>query len=104
MSLELMTYADLGDGLKNSPEAGHHPDVVALKAQITELEDEITRLELVAAGHRADYERERERADQLMTEMLKATADLMASKEATARLEGELAALRSRPRAQRIAG
>jgi hypothetical protein len=39
-----------------------------------------------------------------MTEMLKTTADLMAAKEAAARLEGELAALRSQPQAQRIAG
>jgi chromosome segregation ATPase len=104
MSIELLTYADLGDGLENSPGAGHQPDVAALRAQITELEDEITKLELVASGHRADYERERERADRLMTEMLKTTADLMAAKEAAARLEGELATLRSQPQAQRIAG
>ena len=51
-------------------------------------------LEARAAGHRADFERERERADRLMSELLQATAETMAAKEATARLEGELAALR----------
>jgi hypothetical protein len=58
------------------------------------LQAEITQLEARAAGHRADFERERERADRLMSELLQATAETMAAKEATARLEGELAALR----------
>ena len=49
----------------------------------------------MAIGHRADFERERDRVEQLMAELLKATADTMAAKEAKARLEGELAALRS---------
>jgi hypothetical protein len=38
-----------------------------------------------------------DRADHLVAELLKATTDTMAAKEATAWLEGELAALRSRP-------
>src|ERR1700730_10376256 len=37
-----------------------------------------------------------ERADRLMAELLRMTADSMSAKEATARLEGEPAALRSR--------
>ena len=53
------------------------------------------RLEARAAGHRADFERERERADRLMAELLQATAETTAAKEATARLEGEVAALRT---------
>jgi hypothetical protein len=56
-----------------------------------------------ATGHRADFERKRERADRLVAEVLKATADTMAAKEATAWLEGELAALRSKPWWRRIA-
>jgi hypothetical protein len=39
-----------------------------------------------------------------MAELLKATADAMTAKESAARLEGELAALRSRPWWRRIAG
>jgi hypothetical protein len=63
---------------------------VALAAKIMALQAEIARLEATAAGHRADFERERERADRLMVELLQATAETMAAKEATARLEGFL--------------
>ena len=69
-------------------------NITLLMSKIESLQAEITRLEARAAGHRADFERERERADRLMTELLQATAETMAAKEATARLEGELAALR----------
>jgi chromosome segregation ATPase len=78
---------------------GHQADIASLKAKIETLQKEIARLEATAAGHRADFERERDRADRLMTEVLKATGDTVAAKEATAWLEGELAALRSRPEA-----
>jgi hypothetical protein len=63
---------------------------VALSAKILALQAEIARLEATAATHRADYERERERADRLMVELLQATAETMAAKEAAARLEGLL--------------
>lgn len=65
---------------------------VALAARVTALQSEIERLDAMAARHRADYERERERADRLMVELLQATAETMAAKEATARLEGFLRA------------
>ena len=58
-----------------------------LAARIAGLEAEIARLEATAAGHRADFEHERERADRLMVELLHATR---AAEEATARLEGFL--------------
>ena len=58
------------------------------------LKAEIARLEEGAADHRADFERERERADRLAVELLQATAETLAAKEVTARLEGEVAALR----------
>jgi hypothetical protein len=58
------------------------------------LQAELAKVEAVAAGHRADFERERERADRLMTELLQATAATMESKEAVARLEGGMALLR----------
>ena len=69
-------------------------DIAPLTTKIEALQAEIARLEERAAGHRADFERERERADHFMAELLKATAEAMAAKEATARLEGELTALR----------
>ena len=59
-------------------------------AEIVALQAQITRLEATAAGHRADFERERERADRLIAELLQATAETMAAKETTARLEGFL--------------
>jgi hypothetical protein len=65
-----------------------------LKARIAALQTEIARLEASAAGHRGDFERERERADRLMTELLQANAETTAAREAAARLEGEVAALR----------
>src|SRR5262245_25450257 len=53
---------------------GHRADFDALKAQIEQLQAEITKLETekgaveaIAAGHRADFERERDRSDKLMT-------------------------------------
>jgi hypothetical protein len=54
---------------------------------------ELARLEATAAGHRADFERQRDRADRLMAELLKATAETMAAKEAAARLEGRTCGL-----------
>jgi glutamine synthetase adenylyltransferase len=59
---------------------------------------EIAQLEASAAGHRADFEHERERADRLMAELLQATAEATAAREAAARLEGEVAVLRTRAR------
>ena len=53
--------------------AGHRPDTdgyaTYLEAKITELEDHIAQLEIAASGHRADFDRERERGDSLMTEI-----------------------------------
>jgi len=65
-------------------------NVAQSAARIVALQAEVARLEAIAAGHRADFEHERERADRLMVELLQATAETMAAKEATARLEGFL--------------
>jgi hypothetical protein len=81
------------------PPGGRQAGNIALAAKIEALKAEIARLEARAADHRADFERERERADRLMVELLQATAETMAAKEATARLEGEVAALRTGGRA-----
>jgi hypothetical protein len=69
--------------------------IALLTTKIETLQAEIARLESREAVQRADFEHERERADRLMTELLQATAETMAAKEVTARLEGELAALRA---------
>ena len=70
-------------------------NVALLTAKIEALQVEIARIDASAASHRADFERERERADRLMVELLQATAETTAAREATARLEGEVAALRT---------
>jgi hypothetical protein len=78
------------------PPRGRQAGNVALFApKIEALKAEIALLEARAADHRADLERERERADRLTVELLQATAETMAAKEMTARLEGEVAALRT---------
>jgi len=66
--------------------------IALLTTKIETLQAEIARLEAREAARRADFERER--ADRLMVELFQATAETMAAKEATARLEGELAGLR----------
>jgi hypothetical protein len=88
--------------------AGHRPDTEGyatyLQAKITELEDQIAQLEIAASGHWADFERERERGDSLMSEVLKFMAAAMSAREAVVRLEGEVAALWARPWWQRLVG
>ena len=71
--------------------------VATLKARIETLEADIAKLEATAAVHRGDFERERERCERLMAEVLKTTAELMAAREAAARIAGELAAFQARP-------
>jgi hypothetical protein len=74
--------------------ADHHPIIASLKARAEVLQMELAKIEALASGHRADFERERERADALMAELLKMTEDTMAAKEAAARLEGGQVRLR----------
>ena len=74
-------------------------NIALLTTTIEKLQAEIARLEAETASHRADFEHERDRADRLMVELLQATAETVVAKETTARLEGELAALRTGDRA-----
>jgi hypothetical protein len=77
--------------------AGQLPVTASLKKRIE------PRLEATAASHQAELERERERAERLMAELLRAKADALASRATVTRLESELAALRSRPWWRRLA-
>ena len=67
------------------------------------LQAEIDKLKVFAAGHRADFEREWERSDRMMTELLRATYEAMMAKEEAAHLKSE-AALRAWPWWRRLAG
>ena len=144
MSIESLTYAELGDRLGASPEAARSlarrlrltrrpammercespsisprfstsrcpPDHRAVtggdrrlerarratQGELARLEVEKQCLEARAAGHRADFERERERCDTLMTETLKLGNLAMSAREKAARLEGELSAAWTRRR------
>ena len=71
-------------------------DVAQWTTMVAALHVEIAQLEASVAGHRADFEHERERADRLMAELLQAAAETTAAREAAARLEGEVAVLRAR--------
>ena len=96
-----MVRVDLAE-IRHTPRPSGHrrADHIALPAATIEvLQAEIARLEGTAADHRADFERERERADCLAVELLQATAETLAARQLVARLEGEVAALRTAGRA-----
>jgi hypothetical protein len=87
---------------KHSPR-GHRADFDALKSQIEQLQAEVTKLETekgaieaLAAGHRADFERERERGDKLTANTMSLAAAAMSARLKATRLESELAARQSR--------
>lgn len=129
MSVEILTYAELGARLNISAAAARslarrlalprtlsddgkalvsvdlsdvrqgRRDVAPLEAAIETLQAEVIQLETSAAAHRADFEHERARSDRLMAELARATAETTAARAAAARLEGEVAALRTALRA-----
>ena len=66
-----------------APGSRQATSIALLTTKIEALQAEIARLEASAASHRADFERERERADRLMVELLQATAETTAAREAT---------------------
>jgi len=86
-------------------------DIDALNARIETLQAELARLEVEnsciqasAAGHRADFERERDRSDTIMSEALRLTKVAMSARENAARLEGQLVARQSQPWWKKLAG
>jgi hypothetical protein len=143
MPVEMLTYAELGERLKISPEAAralvkrqrlprsrsndgkalvqidlteisHSPVsrgsqaqagdqvVAALNQKIETLRAELSEMEAMASGHRADFERECERTNKLLAELLKASAQSMATVERAALLEGKLSML-TQPWRRRLA-
>ena len=134
MPVEMLTYAELGERLKVSPEAAralvkrhrwprtasnsgktlvqvdltefsHSPIsrqpqaqtnqqlVGALKQQIETLQTELTEMKGIANGYRADFERECDRTNKLLAELLKSTTESMGAREKAALLEGKLSML-----------
>jgi chromosome segregation ATPase len=93
MTIMTLTYAAPAERLKCALEAARSlvtGEAATLKERIESLQAELANLEATAARHRADYERERDRADCLVTELLKATANTTRKLAA----EAEIAVLR----------
>jgi hypothetical protein len=67
--------------------------VTALKQKIESLQAELLEAKAIASGHRADFERECERTNKLLAELLKATSEGMGARERAALLEGKLSML-----------
>ena len=142
MPVEMLTYAELGERLKISPEAARalvkrhrlprsrsnhgqtrvqidlaeishspmsrgpqaqagHQVVTDLTQKIETLQAEVFEMEAIASGHRADFERECERTNKLLAELLKASSETMAAREKAALLEGKLSVL-SQPWRRRL--
>ena len=70
-----------------------HQEVTALKQKIEELQADLIEMGTVARGHRADFEREYGRSNNLLTELLKASATIAAAQSKAAHLEGKLSIL-----------
>jgi hypothetical protein len=117
MGVESLTYIDLADRLGTTPEAARslvrrlrlpryagNDGKVRVNVDLTDIQ--YKRLPARSpAGHRADFERERDRSDTIMSEALRLTKVAMAARESAARLEGQLAS-RQQPRSwwKRLAG
>ena len=134
MPAEMLTYAELGERLKISPEAARalakrhrlprsrandgktliHVDlseishspvsrapqaqsgqqvITALKQEIEALQAELIEMEAVAKGHRTDFERECERTNKLLAELIRITTETVAAREKAALLEGKVSVL-----------
>jgi hypothetical protein len=82
-------------------QAGHQV-VTALKQKIEALEAELIETKAIANGHRADFERECERTNKLLAELLKTTSESTGAREKAALLEGKLSML-TQPWRRRLA-
>ena len=80
------------------PRLAQPPIGPALKQKIEALQGELIEMEAIAKGHRADFERECERTNKLLAELLKTTTEAMAARERAALLEGKLSVLNEPPR------
>jgi hypothetical protein len=66
------------------------------------LQTQLTKVEATSAVTGRRLRRERDRAERMVTQLLKATADAMEAKETEAKLQGELVALRSLPKPETV--
>jgi hypothetical protein len=114
MATEMLSYRQLGQRLGCSRDAARelvkrlrlprhktNDGKAVVSVDLSEINHNLTPTHVTASLNKciesAELERERERAERLMAELLRAKADALASRATVTRLEGELAALRSRP-------
>jgi len=91
--------------IQHTPKPARSPPGDRLdKGKIQTLQAEIAKLRELAAGHRADFERERDRFDRTMIELMRSTTDAMIAREEAAFLKGEAAAPRFSPWWRLLAG
>jgi hypothetical protein len=67
--------------------------VTALKQHIETLQTELAEMKVIASGHRTDFERECERTNKLLAELLKVSTESVGAREKAALLEGKLSML-----------
>src|SRR6266403_232486 len=137
MPVEMLSYAELGERLKISPEAARalvkrhrlprsrsntgkslgqgdlteishspvtrapptpagHQVVTALKDHIATLQSDLSERDAIAGGHRADCERETDRSNRLMAELIKASNEATSAREKAAYFAGKLSAAKQR--------
>jgi len=134
MPVEMLSYAELGERLKISPEAARalvkrhrlprsrsntgktlvqvdlteishspvtrapagHQVVTALKDHIATLQADLLEMKAIAGGHRADFEREADRSNRLMVELIKASNETTAAREKAAYFAGKLSTVKQR--------
>ncbi|XSC46724.1 hypothetical protein ACF1BQ_013980 [Bradyrhizobium sp. RDT10] len=78
--------------ISRPPQAAHQV-VTALKQKIETLQAELIEAKAIASGHRADFERECERTNKLLAELLRSTSESVGAREKAALLEGKLSML-----------
>src|ERR1700675_364477 len=89
--------------LSRGPQAqAGHQVVTDLTQKLETLQADLTEMEAIASGHRADFERECERTNKLLAELLKASAQTMVARERAALLAGKLSVL-TQPWRRRLA-
>src|SRR5437667_11649360 len=78
------------------PTPAGHQVVTALKDHIATLQADLLEMKAIAGGHRADFERETDRSNRLMAELIKASNEATSAREKAAYFAGKLSAAKQR--------
>ena len=78
------------------PTPAGHQVVTALKDHIATLQADLLEMKAIAGGHRADFEREADRSNRLMAELIRASNETTAAREKAAYFAGKLSTVKQR--------